>query len=130
MARLRTLAQERGADEAIILSPDGFVIEGAYSAVLWWRGDTLCVPSLDFERIDSVTAKSIIALAMALGIEVHYEQAAPADLDGLEVWVANALTGIRIATDWVDGPRLAEQPGRLRDWRGRLGKLQRPIDSL
>ena len=71
LLRIRTEAQAAGADEAVILSPDGFVVEGAYSAILWWRGDVLCVPSPELERVDSVTARSVIALATALGIEVY-----------------------------------------------------------
>ena len=38
--------------------------------------------------------------------------------------------GIRIATHWVDGPALAERPGRLAAWRAALDKLTRPIATL
>ena len=126
----RTSVQSSGADEAVILSPNGFIVEGAYSALLWWRGDTLCLPDRGFARIDSVTSRSIVALATARGTDVSYETAAPADLAGLEVWAASALHGIRIATHWVDGPALAERPGRLAAWRGALDKLTRPIATL
>jgi branched-subunit amino acid aminotransferase/4-amino-4-deoxychorismate lyase len=70
MLRIRTEAQARGAGEAVIVSPDGYVIEGAYSALAWWRGDVLCVPSDDLERIDSVTARTLQTLATALRIDV------------------------------------------------------------
>ena len=126
----RTSVLPLGADEAVILSSDGVVIEGAYSALLWWRGDTLCVPALDLLRVDSVTARSIIALATARGMDVSYESVVPAELDGLEVWAASALHGIRIATHWIDGPSLAERPGRLSTWRAALDKLSRPIVTL
>lgn len=122
----RTQAQQRGADEAIILSPEGFIVEGAYSAMLWWRGGILCAPSPELERVDSVTARSVIALATALGVDVHYESVAPDALDGLEVWALSALHGIRIVTAWVDGPALAEEPGRLSNWRARLDRLRKP----
>lgn len=127
MLRLRTEAQRRGADDAVLLSPLGSVIEGAHTSLLWWRGDTLCAPAPELERIDSVTAKSIITLATALGIDVYYEAVAPAELDGLEVWAVNALHGIRIVTDWIDGPSTAEQPGRLRKWRRLLDTLRKPL---
>ncbi|MHA6667910.1 aminotransferase class IV [Homoserinimonas sp. A447] len=126
----RTQAQQRGADEAIILSPEGFIVEGAYSAMLWWRGDVLCAPSPDLERVDSVTARSVIALATALGVEVHYESVPPEDLDGLEVWALSALHGIRIVTAWIDGPSPAEEPGRLGQWRARLDRLRKPLPAL
>ncbi|MES2095086.1 MAG: aminotransferase class IV [Actinomycetota bacterium] len=127
LLRIRTEAQAAGADEAVILSPRGFVIEGAYSAILWWRGDVLCMPSPDLDRVDSVTARSVIALANALGVEVYPESVTPAELDGCEIWALSALHGIRIATAWVDGPAPAELPGRLATWRARLDRLRRPL---
>lgn len=127
LLKARADAQLRGADEAIITSPNGLVVEGAYSAILWWRESILCAPSLELERVDSVTARSLITLATALGVEVHYESATPEELDGLEVWALSALHGIRIVTSWVDGPGPAEEPGRLGQWRARLDRLRKPL---
>ena len=67
------------------------------------------------------------AVAAALGLDTHEEAVTPAELDGTELWALSALHGIRIATSWVDGPSLAEQPGRLATWRARLDALRRPI---
>jgi branched-subunit amino acid aminotransferase/4-amino-4-deoxychorismate lyase len=125
----RTDAQSHGADEAVILSPQGYVVEGAHSALLWWRGDILCAPSPELERIDSVTARSVLALAAATGVEVHYESVPPEALDGLEVWCLSALHGIRIVTAWVNGPAPAEEPGRLASWRSRLERLRKPLST-
>ncbi len=127
LLRARTDAQELGADEAVILSRDGYVVEGAYSSLLWWRGAILCAPALDLDRVDSVTARSVIALATALGVEVYYESVTPAELNGVELWALSALHGVRIATAWVDGPSTAEEPGRLGTWRARLDRLRRPL---
>lgn len=127
LLRARTDAQRRGADESVILSAEGFIVEGAYSALLWWRGDVLCAPSIELDRIDSVTARSVIALATALGIDVYHESVTPAELDGCEIWALSALHGIRIVTAWIDGPAPAEQPGRLSTWRARLERLRRAI---
>jgi hypothetical protein len=127
MLGIRTSVQAVGAGEAALLSPDGYVVEGATSALLWWRGQILCGPLGDFPRIDSVTARSVLTLATALGIDTHEEAVTPAELDGTELWALNALHGIRIVTKWVDGPRLAEQPGRLATWRKRMDALRRPL---
>ena len=127
MLRLRTDAQQRGADDAVLLSPHGFVIEGAHTALLWWRGEILCAPALHLERTDSVTAKSILGLAAALGTEVYYESVTASELGGVELWAVNALHGIRIVTSWIDGPSTAEQPGRLRKWRRLLDTLRKPL---
>jgi hypothetical protein len=125
MQRLRTAVQPLGATEAVILTDDGFVVEGAYSALVWWRGSILCTPPAEFDRIDSVTAKSLITLATALGVETFAEAVTPAELDGVELWALSALHGPRIATGWIDGPSLAELPGRLGTWRKRLDALAR-----
>lgn len=127
MRRLRATAQQAGADEAVILSPDGYVVEGSYSALVWWRGAILCFPPLEFDRVQSVAARSLIAMATALGVETLEEAVTPAELDGTELWSLNALQGPRIVTRWLDGPSMAELPGRLAQWRLRLGALRRPI---
>jgi len=122
MLRLRTLAQPAG--EAVILH-DGYVVEGAYSALVWWRGNILCHPSAEFERVDSVTARSLLTLATALGVDTFEEAVTPTELDGVELWALSALHGPRIVTSWADGPELAELPGRLELWRTRLDRLRR-----
>ncbi len=127
MRRLRSAAQVAGADEAVILTPEGFVVEGSYSALVWWRGAILCFPPAEFARVPSVTARSLIGLATALGVETLEEAVTPAELDGTELWALNALQGPRIVTRWIDGPGTAELPGRLAAWRLRLGALTRPI---
>jgi branched-subunit amino acid aminotransferase/4-amino-4-deoxychorismate lyase len=127
MLGIRTSVQAAGAGEAVLLSPDGYVVEGATSALLWWRGEILCGPAPEFDRIDGVTARSVLTLARALGVDTHEEAVTPAELDGTELWALNALHGVRIVTGWVDGPQLAEQPGRLAAWRKRLDALRRPI---
>ena len=128
----RIAAQELGADDVVLLTPDGYVIDGGTCAIVWWRGDILCGPPLGaddeaFARVDSVTAASLFAVASALGVETHREPTTPAELNGTEVWALGALHGIRIVTHWVDGPELAELPGRIGVWRDRRSALRKPI---
>jgi branched-subunit amino acid aminotransferase/4-amino-4-deoxychorismate lyase len=127
MVRLRTQVQPSGAQEAVILTPEGFVADGSTTCLAWWRGDALAIPSDDIARIDSVTLRSVLALATALGVDILRESVTPDELDGCEVWALNALHGIRIVTQWVNGPSVAEQPGRLDAWRRRLDALRRPL---
>lgn len=120
----------RGADDVVLLSPLGHIAEGAATALVWWRGDILCQPAAEIERVDSVTARSMTALATALGVPLSWETTAPDELDGLEVWALNSLHGPRIVKRWIDGPPLAELPGRLTLWRKRLGALQAPLPAV
>jgi len=126
---VRSAAARGGADEVVLVADDGSVIDGAYSALLWWRGPVLCAPAAELSRVDSVTARSVLTLAAALGVDVLHERTAPADLDGLEVWSLNAVQGIRIVREWQNGPRLAAEPGRLALWRSRLAALRRPLPA-
>jgi branched-subunit amino acid aminotransferase/4-amino-4-deoxychorismate lyase len=127
MTRLRTAVQARGANEALLLTDDGYVVEDSHSGLLWWRGDILCGPPAEFARVDSVTVRSVLALAAALGVETYEEAVTPAEIADTELWSLNALHGIRIVTRWVDGPDLAQLPGRLAIWRARLDALRKPI---
>jgi branched-subunit amino acid aminotransferase/4-amino-4-deoxychorismate lyase len=126
MTRIRTAIQPLGAGEAVLLE-SGYVVEGASSGLLWWRGDILCGPREEFDRVDSVTVRSVLTLATALGIETYSEPVTPAELEGTELWSLNALHGIRIVTNWIDGVPLAQKPGRLATWRARLDALRKPI---
>jgi branched-subunit amino acid aminotransferase/4-amino-4-deoxychorismate lyase len=121
--------RSRGADEAVLLSPEGHVVEGAWSSIVWWRGDALCLPADDLPRLPGVTARSLTTLAAVLGVDVLHDRTRPDELDGFEVWSLSALHGIRIVTGWIDGPAPAEEPGRLALWRGRLDRLRRPIGA-
>lgn len=126
-SRSVVLATGRGVDEAVILSADGYVVEGTGTGLLWWRGDILCAPPAELQHTDSITARSVLTLARALGFDTHEEAVTPAELAGTELWTADALHGLRIATRWIDGPALAERPGRIGVWRDRLDALRRPI---
>ncbi|WP_052521629.1 aminotransferase class IV [Agreia bicolorata] len=127
LGALKSEAAQNDVDEPIIVSAAGHVVDGATSAVLWWRGDRLFAPSASLRRVDSVTAKSIRLLASATGTDTGEEFATPADLAGCEVWVVNALHGIRVVTSWSNGPTLGRTHGRAAAWQRRLDALVRPL---
>jgi branched-subunit amino acid aminotransferase/4-amino-4-deoxychorismate lyase len=97
LSALRGAARTAGADEAALLSPDGTVLEGTTTSIVWWRGETLCAPPLDAPVLPGVTR----AVLLASGHPVRFEYATPAELAGLKVWAVNALHGIRPVTAWV-----------------------------
>lgn len=129
LTSVRVKAQKAGADEAVILTRDGYVIEASQSELVWWRGSILCTAPTEFTRVDSVTRRSLLAVATALGVETHTEAVTPAELAGTEIWALNALHGARIVTRWIDGPDTAELPGRLAQWRARLDALRHPLPT-
>ncbi|MFZ5889623.1 MAG: aminotransferase class IV [Myxococcota bacterium] len=120
----RKVAQD-GATEALLLTSTGVVLEGAFSSILWWRGDMLCLPPPYLPILPSVTRRMIVELARAQGIEVRFETCLPSDLDGLEVWAVSALNGIRPAIAWAGRPFTAKMPTKAPAWQDALCKLAR-----
>ncbi|HEY2204438.1 MAG TPA: aminotransferase class IV [Pseudonocardia sp.] len=100
LADLRSAASERGADDAVLVAPDGAVVEAAHSALLWWRGDRLHHPDPALPALSSVTAVLVVEAARAEGHPVVAERCPPPALAGAEVWAVNALHGIRPVSGW------------------------------
>ncbi|MFJ1639901.1 MULTISPECIES: aminotransferase class IV [unclassified Streptomyces] len=121
LTRVRSAALGRGADEAVLLSGDGLLVEGATTALLWWRDDTLCVP--DATRLDllpSVTRRSLLRIAADSGTRVVDVCDRPEDVSGLETWAVNALHGIRPVRAWAGAAVTAGPAPRAALWQARL----------
>lgn len=56
----KMFAHERGCVDSVQLSVNGHVAECSSSTLLWMRGKTLYVPSLDTGRLDGVTAARLL----------------------------------------------------------------------
>ena len=50
LAALRERAAAHGAGEAVLADADGRLLEGAYTSLLWWEGETLCVGARRLRR--------------------------------------------------------------------------------
>jgi branched-chain amino acid aminotransferase len=111
------LAQERGAEEALLVTPHGRVLEGPTSTFFWVSGGRLRTPPLDDHILDSITRRKLLE-----EIEVAEE---PCPLDGLagaeeaflastvrEVQAVSAIDGAEIPTG---GPLTAEAARALRE---------------
>jgi branched-subunit amino acid aminotransferase/4-amino-4-deoxychorismate lyase len=103
LARLREQTHQAGADDVLLYAADGTVLEAGHSSILWWRGDTLCLPPPGSPVLPSVTVQLLLGVATSRGTPIRYERCQLCDLDGLEVWTANALHGIRSVTGWLGG---------------------------
>lgn len=123
----RATVAEHGADEAVILDDRGQIVDGATTAILWWRRGTLMAPPADLKRVDSVTAKTIRLLAATSGTPCAVERARVGDLAGCRVWAVNALHGIRSVAAWVDGPELVIDEADDDRWGRQLAALQHPV---
>ncbi|GAA3868275.1 aminotransferase class IV [Streptomyces lacrimifluminis] len=130
LARLRQRAIAEGADEAVLIAPSGVVLEGIHSSLLWWEDDTLCLPSPQLPVLAGVTVALIQQHAQRTGVRVAHRERTLADLDGCEVWLVNALHGIRPVTEWTGGaqpPMRAGRAVRAAEWRLWLEGVAEPL---
>ncbi|MDQ3768278.1 MAG: aminotransferase class IV [Actinomycetota bacterium] len=57
------LAAERGADEALLVTPHGRVLEGPRQAFFYVLDGALCTPPLSDHLLDSITRRRVLAVA-------------------------------------------------------------------
>ena len=118
------VAQRNGADDALLVSLEGWVLEGPTFAVLWGSGGQLFAPPLELGIVDSISRRTVLELAADAGIEVVGEPR-PLDhlLDADEVMISSAVRPLlpigQVAERVFDGPtplrdRLAPALNRAR----------------
>jgi branched-subunit amino acid aminotransferase/4-amino-4-deoxychorismate lyase len=130
LAEVRDVAVTQGAQEALLTARSGAVLEAAYASVLWWDGDVLCLPFPRLPTLAGVTAALIRERAEYLGVRVAFQYRSPVHLDGREVWLANALHGIRPVVDW---PGSSLRPGaavHASTWQRWLAGLGQPLPPV
>ena len=125
--QMRRNAKMHGADEAVILSESGYVLEGALSSLVWWRGDVLCSSSDDLPWLPSVTRNEIFGIANQMGFATRAERVKPADLIGLEIWALSSLQGIRVVSEWVGLGGPVGKPSHFDAFSKRLRMLSTSI---
>jgi branched-subunit amino acid aminotransferase/4-amino-4-deoxychorismate lyase len=63
-------ARAAGGDDALLLSLEGWVLEGPTFAVYWVRDGVLHAPDVDLGIVDSISRRTVLGLAARDGIEV------------------------------------------------------------
>lgn len=129
LAEVRQRVAEHGAGEALLLAASGAVLEGAFSSVLWWRGDALCLPPPYLPILPSVTRRLLLNIASQRRVEVRFETCPESELQQLEVWVVSALHGIRPVVAWAGRPYLAGPPLNAARWQAELLDQAAPMSA-
>jgi branched-subunit amino acid aminotransferase/4-amino-4-deoxychorismate lyase len=127
---LREEATKVGADDTLLVDGSGLVLESGTASLVWWEGDTLCVPHPAQNVLSGITSRLIREEATAQGIEVAQRRVTLAELDGLEVWLVNALHGIRPVTAWVGSPVEPGPADRAPRWRRWWQASAVPLDRM
>jgi branched-subunit amino acid aminotransferase/4-amino-4-deoxychorismate lyase len=117
LAALRKRAAAHGAGEAVLVDTDGRLLEGAFTSLLWWEGETLCVVPDDAPILPGITRTLLIELARARATPVAQRRPAPQELAGRETWLVSALHGIRAVTRWANGGPPAGDARRAATWQ-------------
>ncbi|MCX4545896.1 aminotransferase class IV [Streptomyces sp. NBC_01565] len=127
LAEVKTLAQAAGADDALFTTPDGRATESTTASLLWWEGYDLCLPDTEDHLLPGVTRILLVRQALESGVVVRRSNATPEDLYDREVWLVNALHGIRPVTEWVGAGREAHPAGRAPRWQRLLRARARAL---
>ncbi|HEY0350667.1 MAG TPA: aminotransferase class IV [Gemmatimonadales bacterium] len=88
----RALDTARGAeaDDALLLTPGGFVAETAIYSIFWWENQRLCAPALDLGILPGVGRARVIELAG----QVEERRSAWNEIRGSPLFVVNSVRGI------------------------------------
>jgi branched-subunit amino acid aminotransferase/4-amino-4-deoxychorismate lyase len=126
--QLRRRAKINGADEAVLLDQNGFILEGALSSMVWWRDGVLCAPGPDLPWLPSVTRDLVWSIAEQTGAKTKFETVKPQSLNGLEIWLLSSLHGIRVVTGWSDLPDGPATARHAESFNRRLRMLSKALD--
>ena len=105
----RRLAQEQGADDALLVTPHGRVLEGPTTTfVCSLDGETLVTPPLSEHILDSITRRHLFGV-----VEVTEQVLARDDLARMqEAFMASTLREVHPVRT-IDGAALPSAPGAL-----------------
>jgi branched-subunit amino acid aminotransferase/4-amino-4-deoxychorismate lyase len=123
LAALRERAAAHGAGEAVLCDADGHLLEGAFTSLLWWEGETLWAVPDSAPILPGITRALLIELARERDIAVGQRRPAPQELGGRETWLVSALHGIRVVTRWANAGLQAGDTPRAVAWQRRLDGL-------
>lgn len=127
LGRLRAEAESHGAQEALLRTADGVVVEAASSSVLWWEDDVLCSPPEEIPALPGTTAGLVLDMAAAQGIRTARRARRVDELAGREVWLLNALHGIRLVTAFIGCGTTPGEGRHFTPWRERVERLRTPL---
>jgi len=100
------IAREQGADEALLVSPHGRVLEGPTTSFFYVLEGALCTPPLSDRILDSITRRALFAVTDATERVTTLAELARAD----EAFLASSLREVH-PVHAIDGVALAQAPG-------------------
>ena len=112
----RAEAEERGADEALLLNTNGHVAETASGNVFWTERGLVCTPHDDAGALHGITRGVVRELCGELGLPIESREATASQLQKADgVFVTGSVSGI-VPVASLDGVLISSSP--------LVGKLQ------
>ncbi len=108
----RAEAREKGFDFAVLLDTQGFLAEGASESLFLVREGRLLTPSLG-TVLRSITRKSLLAVAEAIGLETVTGRLSPALLDEAEEFFLSSTSARVAPIRQIDARILSRVPGEV-----------------
>ena len=102
------LAVERGADEALLVTPHGRVLEAPTSSLFWVSGGTVRTPPLSDHILDSITRRRLLTLSPVREAAIAVDELRLAR----EAFMASTLLEVHPVRS-IDGTALPSAPGPL-----------------
>lgn len=104
-------ALRAGGDEALLVSLEGYVLEGPTFGVLWVHDDVIHAPAIGLGIVDSISRRTILAAARAAGMRVELGGYRLEDLAGASEFlissaVRDVMTIRRVGEQDFTGPTL------------------------
>lgn len=111
----RAEAEAAGANEALLLNTDGFVVEAASSNLFWIEHGTVCTPPLTSGILAGVTREVIRELCAKLAVPYREMSIRPMDLVRVEAAFLSLSSHGIIELAEIDGKKMGSSPliGRL-----------------
>jgi branched-subunit amino acid aminotransferase/4-amino-4-deoxychorismate lyase len=96
-------ARAAGMDDALLLTPGGFVAETAIYSVLWWEGGKLCGPALDLGVLPGVGRARLTELVG----QVEERHSTLEELRGVPLFLVNSVRGVVLVAT-LEGQQVLE----------------------
>lgn len=106
----RAEADAAGANEALLLNTDGFVVEGASSNLFWVQGETICTPPLAAGVLEGVTRAVVVEICHTLALKVSEKNITAEELKRADgIFVSLSSFGVVEASS-LDGESCKQSP--------------------
>ena len=103
-ARAYASARRARAQDALLVTADGFVAEGTAWNLFWWENGSLCTPAADLGILPGLGRQRVMEMT-----DVKDARVPVAALAGRSLFITNAVRGI-VEVSLLDGARVPRDP--------------------